>query len=334
MSKTERSFALLSSSNWGQWADNMEAYLGTKELWLYVDGSTPEPTPAIKDAPTPAEKQEHNEWRLKRTRASGEIWLAIEENQKVHVKGVKEDPFKMWKSLEAVHVQKKPATRFNAYQSLLGIKKEENESLSDLIARADKASQDTKALRPPTFTLEDLDNELLSMALIRALPTEYHSFVSSLLLLDSLDVNKLKSAFQNEQINREAQHDNPTLALITQSSSIICSFCGIPGHLEKDCFKRKKASEQAKERVKGRGKKNVKEAKETSTTEKGNSAQIEFAGNASALPSQVNARASTDWNPDTGASSHMTPHCQFFRSYSLILSQFVLQTILLFILLG
>jgi hypothetical protein len=77
--------------------------------------------------------------------------LTIEDNQKVrvaaaamHVKGVKGDPPKMWKCLEAIHVQKKPATRFNAYQSLLGIKKEENESLSDLIARADKASQDTK----------------------------------------------------------------------------------------------------------------------------------------------------------------------------------------------
>jgi hypothetical protein len=153
------------------------------------------------------------------------------------------------------------------------------------------------------------------MALIRALPAEY-SFVSSLLLLDSLNLNKLKSAFQNEQINRDAHLDNPTLALITQLSSIICSFCSIPGHLEKDCYKRKKASEQAKERVKGRGKKNVKEAKETSAAEKGNSAQIEFAGNASALSSQVNARASTDWNLDTGASIHMTPHRQWFRSYS------------------
>jgi hypothetical protein len=64
------------------------------------------------------------------------------------------------------------------------------------------------------------------------------------------------------------------------------------------------------------GKKNVKEAKETSTAEKGNSAQIEFAGNAHALSSQVNARASTDWNPDTGASIHMSPHRQWFHSYS------------------
>ena len=90
----------------------MEAYLSTKELWHYVNGSTPEPTPAIKDAPTPAERQELTEWRLKCAKASGEIWLAIEDNQKVHVKGVKGDPPKMWNSLEAIHVQRKPATRF------------------------------------------------------------------------------------------------------------------------------------------------------------------------------------------------------------------------------
>jgi hypothetical protein len=318
MSKNERSFALLSSSNWGQWADNMEAYLSTKELWEYINELTSEPTPADANKPTTDEKQELAEWRRKRAKASGEIWLAIEDSQKVHVKDSKGDPPAMWAKLEAIHVQKKPGARFNAYQTLLGIRKDDNESLSDLMARADKAIQDIKALRPSTFTLDDLDNELLSMSLIRALPSDYKNFVSSLLLLDSLNIDKLKSAFQTEEIQRISQIDTSTLAYVSQLSSILCSFCGIPGHLEKDCHKKKKASEQAKERTKNRvpGKKYTKEAKETSPAEKSNAATIEFAGNASALSSQVNTRASTDWNPDTGASSHMTPHRHWFRSYS------------------
>ena len=74
------------------------------------------------------------------------------------------------------------------------------------MARADKALQDIKALRPTSFTLDQLDQELLSMTLIRALPTEYNNFASSLLLLDSLDLNKLQSAFQNEESQRLARN--------------------------------------------------------------------------------------------------------------------------------
>jgi hypothetical protein len=86
MSKTERNFALLSSSNWGQWADNMEAYLSTKELWEYVDGSTPEPTPTDPAKPTTDEKTALTDWKRKCAKVSGELWLAIEDSQKVHVK--------------------------------------------------------------------------------------------------------------------------------------------------------------------------------------------------------------------------------------------------------
>jgi hypothetical protein len=58
------------------------------------------------------------------------------------------------------------------------------------------------------------------MALIRTLPI----ITVSSLLLDSLDIEKLKSAFHNEETQRTSR---------------------IPGHLEKDCLKKKKASEQA-----------------------------------------------------------------------------------------
>jgi hypothetical protein len=64
-----------------------------------------------------------------------------------------------------------------------------------------------------------------------------------------------------------------------------------------------------------------KEAKESTTLETSDKAVVKFAGNASALssidhPTWLKTRASTDWNPDTGASSHMTPHQHWFRSYS------------------
>src|SRR3981189_334265 len=199
------------------------------------------------------------------------------------------------------------------------------------MARADKALQDIKALRPSNFTLDMLDKELLCMTLIRALPEEYNSFASSLLLLDSLDLHKLQSAFQNEESQRLARNvSGPSQALRTLAT-ILCFFCGGP-HVEKDCPRKKKASEEArKQEAQGKDSSRPKrkhgkqKAQESSTQEaepeKSNIAQLEFAGHASALSSTnrsqwLKSRACTDWNTDTGATSHMTPHKHWFRSYS------------------
>src|SRR5579859_1426480 len=331
MSDNKRAFPSLSSSNWGQWADNMEAYLSTKELWEYVDGSSPKPVPADPAHPTTDEALSLADWKRKVAKASGEIWLAIEDSQKVHIKQEMGDPVAMWRKLDSVHLQKKPGARFNAYEALLSVRKREDESLSDLMGRADKAMQDIKALRPASFTIDDLDQELLSMSLIRALPAEYNSFVSSLLLLDSLDTNKLQAAFQNEESQRLSRQDasGPSPIAHFASTPSSCFFCGGTSHFEKDCHRKKKASDEAKrsntmwrERGRGgRGRGGRQQAKEAKQEEGGNQAQVESAGQASVLsaaerPQWLKTRAATDWNPDTGASSHMTPHRHWFCCYS------------------
>ena len=101
--------------------------------------------------------------------------------------------------------------------------------------------QDIKALHPASFTIIDLDQELLSMSLIRALPSEYNSFVSSLLLLDSLDTTKLQAAFQNEESQRLSRQDatGPSPIAHFTSTPPSCFFCGGTGHFEKDCNRKK-----------------------------------------------------------------------------------------------
>ena len=73
----------------------MEAYLQTKELWEYVDGTLATSVPVDTTRPTPSEQKDILDWKRKAGRASGEIWLAIEDDQKVHVKECKGDPAKM-----------------------------------------------------------------------------------------------------------------------------------------------------------------------------------------------------------------------------------------------
>ncbi|KZT19015.1 hypothetical protein NEOLEDRAFT_1033846, partial [Neolentinus lepideus HHB14362 ss-1] len=184
----KRPFPALGECNYGSWADDMEAYLKTLNLWDVTDDPTAAPLPVDAANPTTEERKEVRDWEMlglyciRHISASGQIWLAVEDGQKVHVKDVKNDPAKMWLKLKEVHVQQKPGMHFNTYDALLGLRKLEGESLASLMAQADKAMQDIRALHPRDFTIDSLNNDLTSMALIRALPSEYNNFISSLLL--------------------------------------------------------------------------------------------------------------------------------------------------------
>ena len=65
----------------------------------------------------------------------------------------------------------------------------------------EQAMGNIKNLHPKDFTIEKLDDELQCMALIQALPEEYSHFSTLLLLLDSLDKNKILQAFHSEELN-------------------------------------------------------------------------------------------------------------------------------------
>ena len=105
----------------------------------------------------------------------------------------------MWSKLENIHLQKCPGTQFNAYDALFSIHKADDETLPALMTRAEKAMQDIKAPHPPNFTLDMLDKELQCMTLIHALPADYNPFASSILFFDTFDLDKLQSAFHNEE---------------------------------------------------------------------------------------------------------------------------------------
>ncbi|KAJ7926413.1 hypothetical protein B0H13DRAFT_1497174, partial [Mycena leptocephala] len=108
----------------------------------------------------------------------------------------------MWTALEKKHRQKKPGARFAAYNALFSIHKDPDETLTALMGRVDDAVSLIQDLRPAAHTLDDLDGELASMAMIRALPEEYQAFWSSLFLLPQLDKATVSEAFLLEESDR------------------------------------------------------------------------------------------------------------------------------------
>jgi hypothetical protein len=263
----------------------------------------------------------------KSEKAAGWIITLIKPDQRVHIKGMEDNPVKMWERLETVHVVKQAGARFNSYDSFFSIRKKEDESLVALTTWIDGAMQTIQSLRPNTFTLQTLDEELFCMAMIRSLPEDYNTLTTSLLLKGTLDKDIMIQAFQTEESQRQQRATIDSLSSSTtkalaassspphhhdhshsHSSEKICDFCGYHGHILPDCWKFQKAQKEEKKRTAENKAKKKQGARKP---------QEESAGNASLLSSSTsNPTSHFSWNADSGASSHMTSHREWFLNYT------------------
>ena len=281
----------LKEGNYPTWAGEVSAYLRTEHVWRIVTGE--------EEAPSKALRTEYLAWLDKSDLAAGTIFLSLDDSQKVHVRGIEDDPISMWKALKEVHMQQKPTARFNAYEALFNITKSNDESLPAVAARVEKAMHTIKDLRPSEFTLNELDDDLACMALIRSLPPDqYASFRSSLLLLPSISMSVLKDALQAEESNRQPSAAAAAAVVATSKKQRPkCTFCDKLGHSIDKCYAYRDASRDAKDKGK----------QPKSAPDSANVAQA--ASNACTFNTGPSlSDASSDWNTDTGATSHMTPH--------------------------
>jgi len=224
----------------------MEAWYHAQALWRIVSGASKAPTVSI-----PAREGEEDKleaYQIKADKAAGIMWLMVEQAQRVHFRGIKNDAVKMWRVLEGVHMQKQPGTCFNAYDDLFSIRKHKEEDLQSLINCVDNAVHRIRNLQSIGFTLDKLNDELASMTLIRALPDNYNLFVSSLLLKDDLAKITMQNAFvcENNQ-RRRRQDESPAVrsALVAFPSSFTnCGFCGYSGHTQDACRQYAQAKDQ------------------------------------------------------------------------------------------
>ena len=303
----------------------MQAWLHAQGAWHIVAAVSLAPKlPASSAVASEAQIATLDAWELKSDKACGWMYLSIKDDQKIHLKGIEGDPVKIWAALSAIHLQKRPGMHFNAYDDLFSIRKQKDETLQTLINRVDTSIRHIQDLCPADFDLAKLDDELASMAMIRALPEEYSNFASSLLLMDKLDKASSQQAFVSEESQcrhhaSEAPAVASALAASFASAALLkCLFCLMTGHVMEKCHRFFKMQQDAQQsvknnRAKGRKANKVQEAKVEEV--------VEFVGNASACSSLSDSstpqnNSDFDWLADTGAISYMTPHRQWLRKYT------------------
>ncbi|KAF8576534.1 hypothetical protein K439DRAFT_1367039, partial [Ramaria rubella] len=176
--------------------------------------------------------------------ATAIIFLCIDDSQKDHVHDCRNNPEAMWDRLKELHQQRKAGPRFSAYDVLFSIRKKENESLIEYTGHVSRAMAHIKSLHPSHFGLQQLDEELQSMALIHGLSPDCTSFINSLFLLDKLTLASLCAALHNHE-NQAALRDTstPTVALKTFVNPTVltstCNWCSCTGHVEDNCYSKK-----------------------------------------------------------------------------------------------
>ncbi|THH22521.1 hypothetical protein EUX98_g8173 [Antrodiella citrinella] len=88
----------LSDHNFSTWKPEISALLRAKGLWRIVNGTAPSPKTA--DVDKVAAFQE------KQDKAAGLLALSLSSAQRIHIQGIEDDPAKIWKKLEDVHMEK------------------------------------------------------------------------------------------------------------------------------------------------------------------------------------------------------------------------------------
>ena len=314
-------FPKLSEHNYHSWKFDMQALLIRTSGWLVVDGILTEPSNRA--------TSEWKEWAISNMNAAGLIYSHVDPSIQPLIRDNLGNASSMWSTLESQYSKDNAASRFLAYDEFLSISKQQDESLTSLVARVEDTLQKLRSSRSETLTIDDFEAQLAAMVLIRALPEEFTSFKSSLLLLDSsISLKSVKEAFLQEertrqpcssemamfaasgkqqqrrrgQGNRQQHRGDPKDLLAVPCTHPTCR--NRRNHCAAECFIR--ANEIAARNPK---REKANQAQDTPQEQE----TAEFAGNASSFDftdpySPLVSDAGTDWIADTGATCHMTPH--------------------------
>ena len=88
------------------------------------------------------------------------------------------------------------------------------------------------------MTVDQLDKELATMAILKALPESYNALVSTLLMQKDLSLDIVHSALKREEINRKPRASAPSSSSpdsVLAAATRWCEFHENSSHNTKDC---------------------------------------------------------------------------------------------------
>lgn len=254
------------------WVRDVNSYLLTKKWSRIALGKKKKPvvtTPADPDAPSSAEitiiarqKDALEKWIDDNGAAAGVIALMLSEEEKLEVQDYLSDGAALWAALKTRHLTVKPGSHYNTFVEFTSMRPEPGEELGAFFSRLKDLMNRIKQCREPGYTIDTLDKEMVSIAMIRALSDDKSctNLVSNILGDETMlsDLDKLGTRLKAEDANRKvspqlyglkksslgvlvaestpnAPTPTPAIAAAATTSKPKCTICNKPGHLAEVC---------------------------------------------------------------------------------------------------
>jgi len=151
-------------------------------------------------------QQEIAAWKDINQRAAGAILLMLSAEERTALHAHRTSGSTLYAAIRQRHVQERPASRYNAYLEFLGLRRNDGEALAAFVSHIQDAMRHVQECRPATFSIKDLDSELMCMATLRALSNDPSCAVLVSTLLHSTDklsdIDKLKTELVDEDMKR------------------------------------------------------------------------------------------------------------------------------------
>jgi len=80
----------LGTNNYPQWKGEMQAWFRATQLWKLVSGDLQRPT--APNSIIAEHTAKYDQWVEKQKKAAGWIYLMVEQNQRIHLAGIEDDP--------------------------------------------------------------------------------------------------------------------------------------------------------------------------------------------------------------------------------------------------
>lgn len=306
--KIEYRLHILEKKNYTVWKAHMKNIMEAKGLWDAVQSETVATT--------------------KETQARALLTSALSDDNQMKVINC-DTAHKIWKRLEALYENKTSFEKEHLLSKLHSYKITSASGISNAISDMESIAAKLKLLG------EDVSDESLMSAILRALPKSFSTFISiwkgtakSERTIDNL-LSRLMSEMEDQDTEekalvagrmrfqkgrRQGRFNN-----IQGNQGKECHYCKKKGHFKKDCFKLKRDQESSgSTNWRSNGRRNNQGRPQNRSGSRGRFNQGSNGGQIRAGPVTAlvaSDRVVTTWVVDSGASVHMTPNKHWLDDY-------------------
>ena len=303
MAESKINIVPLKEGNYATWKLQCQMMLMKESLWSIVNGTDTGPAEG-------AEAREVEKFRIRKDRALATIVLAVDPSL-LYLLDKTDDPVYVWKKLQSQFQRKNWANRLVLRRRLYSLQLKEGESVQKHVKEI------TELFNELSVIGETMDDEDRVVHLLASLPESFSTLVTALeasekvpsmeIVIDRLMYEEKKSRARQEELTSEGALAVRHKYKPKPRNSIKCFNCGKVGHMQRDCFERKRAEPVKPSKFKPQQPKSVFKRK---TDQEGT---IGLIASAHAL-SVSDSVSNVDWIIDSGATCHICCNQSLFSS--------------------